>query len=92
MYFARTSGVQLMSVHSLIQKPRPQATVAALEMCMGIENARYPSLPWDSRGNGNQIAQTNGNGTGMGIAQMGMGTLVINVFPFSHNFPFQICI
>ena len=23
----------------------------------------------------------------MGVAQMGMETLIINVFPFSHNFP-----
>ena len=53
---------------------------------MGMGNAGFPSLSWDSHGNGNQIAQTNGNGneTGMGIAQMVMGTFIINVFPFSH--------
>ena len=27
-----------------------------LEMCMGMGNAGFPSLPWDSHGNGNQIA------------------------------------
>ena len=27
-----------------------------LEMCMGMGNAGFPSLPWDSYGNGNQIA------------------------------------
>ena len=29
---------------------------------------------------------------GMGIAQMGMGTLIINVFLFSHNFLSKIYI
>ena len=58
----------------------------------GNGNAGFPSLPWDSHGNGNQIAYTNGNEMGMGIAQMGMGTLLINVFPFRHNFPSKICI
>ena len=28
----------------------------------------------------------------MGIAQMGIGTLIINVFPFSLYLPFKICI
>ena len=37
-------------------------------------------------------AQTNGNKTEMGIAQVGMRTLIISVFPFSHNFPSEICI
>ena len=51
----------------------------ALEMCMGMENAGFLCFPCDSHENGNQIAKTNGNGMGMGIAQMGMGTLIINV-------------
>ena len=29
---------------------------------------------------------------GIGIARMGMEALIINVFPFSHNFPLKICI
>ena len=40
-------------------------------------------FPW----NWNQIASTNGNAMEMGIAQMVMGTLITNLFPFSHNFP-----
>ena len=27
-----------------------------LETCMGMGNAGFPSFPWDSHGNGNQIA------------------------------------
>ena len=52
---------------------------------MGMGNAGFPSLPRDSHGNGNQIAQTNGKG--MGIPQIGMGTLIINVFPLIITFP-----
>ena len=64
-----------------------------VEMCMKWEmRDSHFDLPWDSYGNGNQIASTNGNGKGMGIAQMGMGTLIINVLPFSPNFPSEICI
>ena len=64
----------------------------ALEKCIGMGNAGFPSLLWDSHGNGNQIAYTNGNRTGMVLAQMIMGALIINVFPFSHNFPSKISI
>ena len=61
-------------------------------MCFGMENAGFQSLPWDSHGAGNQITLINRNG--IGIAQMGMGTgtLIINEFPFNHNFPSKICI
>ena len=45
------------------------------------------SFPWDSHENCNQIAKTNENGTGMEIAQMGMRTLIINVFPIVIIFP-----
>ena len=56
-------------------------------------NAGFPFLPWDFHENGNQIAKTNGNGREIGIAQMGIGTFIINVFPpLTHNFPFKICI
>ena len=54
---------------------------------MGMENAGLPSFPWDSLWNGKQIACTNENETGMGIAQMRMGTLIINVFPLVTIFP-----
>ena len=40
-------------------------------MCMGMENAGFPSLPWDSHKSRNQIAYINGNETGMGVAQIG---------------------
>ena len=59
---------------------------------MGIGNAEFPSFrvefPWEWEPN----HLTNGNGTEMGIAQMGIGTLIINLFPFSHNFFSNICI
>ena len=29
---------------------------SATKMCMGMRDAEFPSLPWDSHGNGNQIA------------------------------------
>ena len=56
-------------------------------MCTGMGNVGFSSLPWDSHGNENQIAETNRNGTGIGIAQMGMGTLIFRVIPLSNNFP-----
>ena len=30
-------------------------SISRVEMCMGIGSAGFPSLPWDSHGNGNQI-------------------------------------
>ena len=54
---------------------------------LSIRDVHGNPSPWDSHGNGNQIACTNGNGKGMGMAQIRMGTLITNVFSFSHNFP-----
>ena len=62
-----------------------------LEICTGMGNAGFPYLPWDFHISGNQSALTNGNITGIGTAQTGIGTL-INVFPYNHNFPSKICI
>ena len=55
-------------------------------MCMGMRNVGFPSLPWDSHGKGTKLFKLMGMEREMGIAQMGMGTLIINVFPFSDNF------
>ena len=59
---------------------------------MEIGHAGFPTLPRDSHENENQFVKTKGNRTGMVITQMGMGTLIINMFPFSHKFPSKICI
>ena len=46
-------------------------------------------FPWKWESN---HVNYNGNRTGMGIAQMGMETLIINVFTFSHNLSSKIFI
>ena len=38
-------------------------------------------------GNEKKIALTNGSETGMGMAQIGMGMLIIDVFQLSYNVP-----
>ena len=47
---------------------------------MGKGNAGFLFLPRDSYGNGNQIAYTNGNGTGIGIAQVGWERFLLMCF------------
>ena len=49
----------------------------------------HPSVGFPKEWEPNYLEWTNRNGTGMGIAQMGMGTLINNVFPFSHTFPLK---
>ena len=56
-------------------------------MCMGI--VMQDSHP--SRGIPMEMETKLLKLMGMGIAHTEMGTLIIYVFPFSHNFPSKIC-
>ena len=60
-------------------------------MCMGMENAGYShSFRGIPMGMGTKLHKLMGMGREWEIAQMEMGTLIINVFPFNHNFPNEI--